>query len=561
MPARTGNTTYIPGRGAMTTKPSGKKTFVGNGPAPAGATKLPEPSATEVPTVTVTSSGARATGFNPRRSARQALRAQRASRLRTKAILQTTRQKPPVKPQLPKRPIQKVIAQDKLTFAKEQGPKAPPIKMSKLGTVPKVKPLTAAEVHPRAAKRVKAQLQKLKSSGKSAHLPYLETPEQQKVAKTVLRTGQKMHADRKEKLAAAETGLVESSFKNLPIGAESSGGWRQERGIYYPEPTNVKKGAKNFFTETKTDTGGARGKGQTPGQLAQTVQASAYPERYDEHATEARRILHAFNRGAETPGQKAQLKRVEAKAERLGINPKAPNVGKPSRQTIQKFKAAVKTMGAINSKNFPYVWGGGHGSFSGPYDCSGAISAMIHSVAPNRIKAPLVSGSMGEVLKPGPGAITVFYNSVHTFAYIPSLHKYWGTSESNAGGGAGFFPKSVGDSEVASGNSAGAYNVGHVPGLGKKEAFQLGATDLGSAQSFPGMSVSPSGTTATIESGAGTTQSKPGFSSSPIRLTRGQIVAKTTRKLKALGVGGEEASSAPSTSISELERKYGQRAV
>lgn len=33
----------------------------------------------------------------------------------------------------------------------------------------------------------------------------------------------------------------------------------------------------------------------------------------------------------------------------------------------------------IASQHFPYVYGGGHGSFSGPYDCSGFVSAILHA--------------------------------------------------------------------------------------------------------------------------------------------------------------------------------------
>lgn len=33
----------------------------------------------------------------------------------------------------------------------------------------------------------------------------------------------------------------------------------------------------------------------------------------------------------------------------------------------------------IDSKHYPYVYGGGHGSFSGPYDCSGAVSAVLNA--------------------------------------------------------------------------------------------------------------------------------------------------------------------------------------
>jgi hypothetical protein len=34
---------------------------------------------------------------------------------------------------------------------------------------------------------------------------------------------------------------------------------------------------------------------------------------------------------------------------------------------------------AIDAKNYRYAWGGGHGSFAGPYDCSGFVSAVLHA--------------------------------------------------------------------------------------------------------------------------------------------------------------------------------------
>lgn len=34
---------------------------------------------------------------------------------------------------------------------------------------------------------------------------------------------------------------------------------------------------------------------------------------------------------------------------------------------------------SIHKKRYPYVWGGGHSSFAGPYDCSGAVSAVLHA--------------------------------------------------------------------------------------------------------------------------------------------------------------------------------------
>jgi hypothetical protein len=40
---------------------------------------------------------------------------------------------------------------------------------------------------------------------------------------------------------------------------------------------------------------------------------------------------------------------------------------------------------------------------------------------------------MGSVLKPGPGAVTVYYNAGHTFMKIGD--RYWGTSVGDSGSG------------------------------------------------------------------------------------------------------------------------------
>lgn len=213
---------------------------------------------------------------------------------------------------------------------------------------------------------------------------------------------------------------------------------------------------------------------------------------------------------------------------------KGAATGKVPKKVVTRYQAAVQAASELNKQHLPYVWGGGHNA--GPVnvgsgvDCSGAVSFVLQKMG---VKLPggVVSGDMGQYLKPGPGAVTVFYNSEHTFMKIGD--KYFGTSESNPGGGAGFFPASVGKSEVASGNSAGQYAVGHVAGLGKKVAVALGiptaTTGTAAPQSFPGMTISPSGTTATIQTGKGTKQKKPGFSNKPIELSPAQRLARVER--------------------------------
>lgn len=148
-------------------------------------------------------------------------------------------------------------------------------------------------VKPKAAK--KPPLQKVQRQFKQGKrlLPGLDA-EQTRVAAKVLSRGQKAGATKKELTAAAETGIVESGFRNLSYGDADSQGWRQERASLYPNPTNVKDSADRYFSETAS---AGRGKGQSAGTLAQSVQRSAFPERYDEVRGQAKPIVQAFTRG------------------------------------------------------------------------------------------------------------------------------------------------------------------------------------------------------------------------------------------------------------------------
>lgn len=46
---------------------------------------------------------------------------------------------------------------------------------------------------------------------------------------------------------------------------------------------------------------------------------------------------------------------------------------------LARVKRMVDRMDDINAKGWPYVYGGGHGSFAGPYDCSGLVSAVLNA--------------------------------------------------------------------------------------------------------------------------------------------------------------------------------------
>jgi cell wall-associated NlpC family hydrolase len=70
---------------------------------------------------------------------------------------------------------------------------------------------------------------------------------------------------------------------------------------------------------------------------------------------------------------------------------------------------------------FPYIWGGGHGSFvDSGYDCSGSVSYAL--AAAGLLDTPLVSGAFAKWGAPGPGKwVTIYANDGHVFMYVAGL--------------------------------------------------------------------------------------------------------------------------------------------
>lgn len=119
--------------------------------------------------------------------------------------------------------------------------------------------------------------------------------EQQRIAKRIVRIGNKRGESREEILAALSTGLVESNLRNLKYGDADSQGWRQERASLYRNPTNVKASINRFYDETSA----VEGKYGSPGDLAAAVQrpAAQYRGRYAERMGDAKQILESLGQG------------------------------------------------------------------------------------------------------------------------------------------------------------------------------------------------------------------------------------------------------------------------
>jgi hypothetical protein len=112
--------------------------------------------------------------------------------------------------------------------------------------------------------------------------------------------------------------------------------------------------------------------------------------------------------------------------------PSAP-IGPPGRATLRKDGTAVapadapaNIQGAIAAGNaihtYPYRWGGGHRSFmDSGYDCSGAVSYVLH--AAGFLSSPMPSGPLASSWgTPGKGRwITVYANASHAYMVVAGL--------------------------------------------------------------------------------------------------------------------------------------------
>lgn len=103
---------------------------------------------------------------------------------------------------------------------------------------------------------------------------------------------------------------------------------------------------------------------------------------------------------------------------------------KPNGKAVAPAGAPPAVVAAIAAGNRirkkPYIYGGGHQSFdSKGYDCSGAVSYVLH--AAGLLESPMPSGSFMGWGSPGKGRwITVYANKGHMYAVIAGLR--WDTS-------------------------------------------------------------------------------------------------------------------------------------
>jgi hypothetical protein len=91
----------------------------------------------------------------------------------------------------------------------------------------------------------------------------------------------------------------------------------------------------------------------------------------------------------------------------------------PPADAPRQVRKAIKAGNRIHTR--PYIWGGGHSRFkSKGYDCSGAVSYVLH--AAGLLRSPLPSGPLMTWGAPGTGSwITVYANRSHAWMTVAGL--------------------------------------------------------------------------------------------------------------------------------------------
>jgi hypothetical protein len=211
----------------------------------------------------------------------------------------------------------------------------------------------------------------------------------------------------------------------------------------------------NYVRRVRSTAGQYRGAGGTPEPSSPTAPAPEYGAP-DGQARQQALIGYLGERGK--PGALLQLKAGLDQADAAPA-PTAPNVrGTPAPAQPGKVADIKAEAALIDSARVPYQWGGGHqkklirGSKVTPLDCSGAVSRVLGI-------DPRVSGQFESWGKAGPGKrVTIYANDTHVLMKIGK--RFFGTSSSNPGGGAGWI-----DAKHISKAYLARFVARHPPGL------------------------------------------------------------------------------------------------
>lgn len=176
---------------------------------------------------------------------------------------------------------------------------------------------------------------------------------------------------------------------------ENFSGGQQEQEVVKTQPVASRDSEEKYASaETAEDVRGHR--------LAEMPAASttAVPAEGSASSKEVQKLLKAQRRAG--TGDKLQLM--------------------PDGTAVAPLGAPEKLQTIVNAANhiakFPYVWGGGHGSFvARGYDCSGSLNYPFR--AAGLIDTTMVSGEYAKWGEPGPGKwVTIYANGGHVFMVV-----------------------------------------------------------------------------------------------------------------------------------------------
>ena len=160
-----------------------------------------------------------------------------------------------------------------------------------------------------------------------------------------------------------------------------------EEALSHPDPTAAKHGPK---AKAPTVAGASSDDGISPGAPS------------DE---EVREMLRELRNGGGGPAGRATLTK--------------DGLARAPSNAPQAVRAVIAGGNAI--ADFPYVWGGGHGSFQDSgYDCSGSVSYAL--AAAGLLDSPLASGPLMKYGEAGRGKwITIYANPGHVFMVVAGV--------------------------------------------------------------------------------------------------------------------------------------------
>lgn len=317
------------------------------------------------------------------------------------------------------------------------------------------------------------------------------TASQKAQAATLLSVGKALNAPQVALEAVICAALGESALGDNPKtyvnnGAINGGYWGVLQGSpsYFPDPhdtaafaTSFFNGGNGFGNGAAFTPGGAGPSGMgaiywaqhgvtDPGQIAAIEEDSGSGASYYGSATNvaiARECIRNFtsDSGA-SPVTGNNPRGVSLASDPFGNSTSSPTqAGQSGRSPggaqgqattnasgkMTRIQAMIEAANALSAKNYPYVYGGGHGTCGVPsrgnsggsligFDCSGSVSAVLG--AAGLISSPVFTGNivsaMGAYLKPGldtsGNGVNIFNNNVsgnldHMFMEIEG--QYFGT--------------------------------------------------------------------------------------------------------------------------------------